>query len=86
MPKLLAVAFHEAISVQRMAELFKTDWNQLFAGNTVGHCPKCRNQFAIFLPSSDDPKNFDYVKQIEEIIGNDCRAGKHVAEVRLTQG
>jgi hypothetical protein len=63
-PKLLAAAFHEAVSVQRLAELFRSDWNQLFAGTTVGHCPKCRQQFAVFFSSSDDPKNLDYLKQM----------------------
>jgi hypothetical protein len=86
MPKLLATAFHEAISVQRLADLFQSDWNQLFAGTTVGHCAKCGRQFAIFFPSSDNPKNLDYLKQIEEMIANDCREGKHVAEIRLTFG
>jgi hypothetical protein len=86
MPKLLATAFHEAVSVDKLADLFRSDWNQLFAGTTVGHCPKCRRQFAIFFPSSDDAHNLDYLKQIEEMIGKDCCEGKHVAEIRLTFG
>jgi hypothetical protein len=81
---LLAASFHEAVSAERLAELFRSDWNQLFAGSTVGHCPKCRRQFAIFFPSSDDPQNGDYLKQIEGMIANNCHDGKHVAEVRLT--
>ena len=33
MAKRLAAAFHEAISVQSLAELFRSDWNQLFVGS-----------------------------------------------------
>lgn len=84
MARLLATAFHEAISVQRLADLFRSDWNQLFAGTTVGHCQKCGRQFAVFFQSSDDPQNLDYLKQIEEMIGKDCREAKHIEEIRLT--
>jgi hypothetical protein len=86
MARLLAVAFHEAISVNKLDELFRSDLNQLFAGTTAAHCPKCRRQFAVFFPSSDDPQNVDYLKTIEEMIANDCRDGKHVAEIGLTFG
>jgi len=86
MPKLLAAALHEAVSVQALSDLFKSDLNQLFAGTTAGHCPKCGQQFAIFFLSSDDPKNLEYLKQIEDMIAKDCREGKHVAEVKLQIG
>jgi hypothetical protein len=84
MARLVAVAFHEVVSVQRLEELFRSDWNQLFAGTTASHCPKCRRQFAVFFPASDDPQNLDYLKTIEEMLANDCRDGKHIAEISLT--
>jgi len=86
MSKLLARAFHEAVSVEKLGELYKSDSAQLFGGTTVGHCPKCRRQFAVFFPASDDPHNLDYLKQIEKMIGDDCREEKHVAEISLTFG
>jgi len=86
MSRLQAIAFHEAVSAQKIEELFRSDWNQLFAGVTAGHCPKCGRQFAVFFPSSDDPQNLDYLQTIEGMIANDCRDGKHVAEIRLTFG
>lgn len=86
MSRLLAAAFHEAVSVGKLAELFKSDSAQLFAGTTAAHCPKCRAQFAVFFPSSDDPENFAYLKQVEGMLAADCRDGKHVSEISLTLG
>lgn len=86
MSKLLAAAFHESVSVQALSDLFKSDLNQLFAGTTAGHCARCGQQFAVFFPSSDDPKNLEYLKQIEDMIAKDCRDGKHVVEIKLQIG
>ena len=82
---LRAIAFHESISVGKLAELYKSEWNQLFAAApTVAHCSKCRTQFAVFLPSSDDPQNMSYVTTLENRISEDCDKGKHSRiEMRL---
>jgi hypothetical protein len=86
MARLLAIGFHEAVSVEKLAELFRSDMNQLFAGTTAAHCPTCRRQFAVFFPQSDDPENIRYLAKIEELIASDCRDGKHSVEISLTWG
>ena len=82
---LRAIALHESISVGKLAELYKSEWNQIFASApTLSHCPKCRAQFAVFLPSSDDPQNLFYVTTLEDRISKDCEKGKHShLEIRL---
>jgi hypothetical protein len=84
--RLLAIGFHEAVSVEKLAELFRSEVNQLFAGTTAAHCPTCRRQFAVFFPQSDDPENVKYLAKIEELIAGDCRDGNHSAEISLTWG
>jgi nucleosome binding factor SPN SPT16 subunit len=81
MGRLLAAAFHEAISVEKLDELFRSDLNQLFAGTTAAHCRNCKLQFAVFFPSSDDPENMNFLVAIEERIAADCRDGRHSAEI-----
>jgi hypothetical protein len=85
MGKLLAVAFHESVSVKKLEEIFRSDWNSLFGGTTAAHCPKCRGQFAVFFQGSDDPQNPEYLKTLEAMMGNDCKDGKHSQELRFTQ-
>lgn len=80
---LRAAAFHETISRKRLDELFRSDANQLFGGNTAGHCPQCGAQFAVFFPASDDPKNLEYLDTIQREISKDCKAGKHAMEILL---
>lgn len=84
--RLLAIAFHEAISVEKLGELFRSDLNQLFAGTTAAHCRTCGRQFAVFFPNSDDPENMDFLVAIEERIAADCQDGRHSAEISLTRG
>ena len=65
-----AAAFHEAVSVQRLEALFfSLDWNGLFAGTIAMQCPQCRGPFGVFFQSSDDPKNAEYLKVLEDLIG-----------------
>ena len=80
---LRAMAFHESISVERLNNLFRSDWNQLFAGTTAGHCSRCGAQFAVFFPNSDDRDNGEYLASIEKLISEDCKAGKHSREFVL---
>jgi hypothetical protein len=86
MARLLAIGSHEAVSVEKLAELFRSEMNQLFAGTTAAHCPICRGQFAVFFPQSDDPENAKYLGQIEKLIAGECREGNHSAEISLTWG
>ena len=74
-----AIALHESVSIGKLAELFKPDIVQLFAGSTAAHCEKCGAQYAVFLPHLDDSQNFYYVKEIEKLIARDCENGKHSA-------
>lgn len=84
MARLLAIAFHEAVSIERLTELFHSEMNQLFAGTIVAPCPVCRRQFAVFFPQADDPENVGYLAKIEELIAGDCQEGQHSPEISLT--
>jgi hypothetical protein len=84
--RLLAIAFHEAVSVEKLADVFRSDINQLFGGTTAAGCPSYRRQFAVFFPNSDDPENVKYLADIETLIAGDCRDSKHSAEISLTWG
>jgi rRNA maturation protein Nop10 len=81
---LRATAFHEAISVSALEEIFKADANVLFAGTLATKCPKCGLRFAMFFPANDDPQNGEYRSQVEVMIANDCNRGKHVGTYSLT--
>jgi hypothetical protein len=83
MARLLAAAFQEVVSVKKLEELFRSNWNGLFAGTTAAHCPKCHGQFAVFFPSPDDPENLDYLKRLEQMMADNCRRRKHVQEFYL---
>lgn len=79
-----AIAFHETISVQKLAELFKPEIAQLFAGTTAAHCKNCGKQYAVFFPVADDPKNLGCVTDLEKQIAEDCNKGNHkLLEIRL---
>lgn len=81
---LRAIAFHDSVSVKQLEELFKSEWNQLFAGTTVAHCKKCGEQYAVFVPSADDPNNERYVAELENQISQGCEKGTHSeVEIRL---
>jgi hypothetical protein len=86
MSRLLAIAFHEAVSVEKLADVFRSGANQLFGGTIAAHCPTCRCQFAVFFPQADDPENRKYLAEIEKLIAGDCRDEKHSAEISLTWG
>lgn len=86
MTKLLAIAFHESVSVAKLAQLFTSELNQLFAGTTAAHCRVCGMQFAVFFPASDDPENGKYLADIEKLIQQDCEHGAHHEEISLTFG
>jgi hypothetical protein len=77
---LRAHAFHEAISAEKLEELFKSDQNVLFAGSTAGECSLCKKRFAIFFPAKDDPENLAYLAKVNEMIAKDCRGGRHRGE------
>jgi hypothetical protein len=77
---LRAMAFHEAISVQKLEEIFKSDKNVVFGGTLGGACANCKAKFAVFFPAKDDPHNLDYLAKLNEVIAKDCRCGKHAGE------
>jgi hypothetical protein len=59
---LRATAFHEAISVNALEEIFKAYANVLFAGTLATKCSKCGLRFAVFFPVKDDPQNEEWLK------------------------
>ena len=77
---LRAMAFHEAISVARLEELFYVDTNAVFACSIAARCPTCKTRFAVFFPAKDDEKNPEYLAGVLEAIGRDCKRGHHVGE------
>jgi hypothetical protein len=81
---LKAIAFHESVSLGKLQELFRSEWNQLFAATTFAHCKKCRALYGVFLPQIDDPQNGPYVADLETRISENCDNGRHsLAEIRL---
>jgi len=75
-----AKGFHEAISVEKLEELFAADYNALFAGTVGSQCPTCGLRFAVFFVAKDDPQNPEYLKALEGIMWQDCNGGKHRGE------
>jgi hypothetical protein len=81
---LRAIAFHEAISVQKLEEIFNADANVLFGGTLRAKCPTCGLKFAVFFPAYDDPENQDYLAKLQGLIASDCKDGRHRAEYVFT--
>jgi hypothetical protein len=80
---LRAIAFHESISVKRLAVISESEFNQVFAGAKSTRC-NCGTAYALFLPQSDDPQNDEYVADLAKRISADCNKGKHsLLEIRL---
>jgi rRNA maturation protein Nop10 len=77
---LRAIAFHESISTKKLEEIFSTDANTLFGGTLGARCPTCGLRFAVFFPAYDDPKNQDYLTELQKLIASDCKQGKHCGE------
>ena len=81
---LIAVALHDSISADKLEDLFKSEWNQLFAATTFAHSKKCRHLYAVFLPKSGDLENGPCIAALESRIAEDCDKGKHsLTEIRL---
>lgn len=81
---LKAIAYHHAISPDKLEALFTSEWNQLFATTTFVRCTKCGTLYAVFLPAADDAENGRYVADVEDRISKDCDGGKHsLSEIRL---
>jgi hypothetical protein len=74
---LRAMGFHEAVSVDRLEELFASDKTALFAGTIATRCPTCGLRFAVFFPAKDDPQNPEHQKALEQMMWADCNGGKH---------
>jgi hypothetical protein len=81
---LRAIAFHEAISVQKLEEIFNADANVLFGGTLGAKCPTCSLKFAVFFPAYDDPENGDYLAKLQGLIASDCKGGKYRGEYAFT--
>jgi hypothetical protein len=81
---LRAMAFHNAISYDRLEELFKSETNQMFATSLAGACPHCKLKFAVFFPVKDDPRNPEFLAKMNELIGKNCDKGKHGGEYVFT--
>jgi hypothetical protein len=77
---LRAIGFHEVISYERLEEIFKADASAVFGGTLAGACPQCGLKFGVFFPAKDDPENPKYLSQLTEMIGSDCKNGKHRGE------
>ena len=84
---LRPVAFHESISKDKLAELFKLEKYQLFAAPpTPVHCKKCGTMYAVFLPRDNDPQNGPYIAELEDRISSGCDRGNHSSlEVSLDE-
>jgi hypothetical protein len=82
---LAAIAYHEAISLEKLEQLFRSDYHAVFACTMEGKCPRCQARFAVFFPFKDDDENPKYLADLMKLVGDTCRArkGGHTATYSL---
>jgi hypothetical protein len=80
-----AIAFHEAIAMEKMDVYFRSPESQLQSETQAGKCVKCNLAFAIVLAVKSDPRNPEYVGHLNAIIAEDCIAGHHRDEYVLEE-
>jgi len=74
---LRAIALHESISRERLAELFGPVENQVFSSANATACGHCGARFAIWYADRQDPDIRSHVRGLEIRIAEDCKDGKH---------
>jgi hypothetical protein len=78
-----AIAFHEAIAVEKMDEYFQA--SELQSETQPGRCVKCDLAFVIVLSVKSDPRNPEYVGHLNSVIADDCINGLHKDEYVLEE-
>jgi hypothetical protein len=81
---LVAIAVHEQVAGAKLAQLERTDPNQMF-GSGTGTCPRCGATFAIIFMSDFNKDNQKFAARLEQLIGEDCNEGKHALEIVLNK-
>jgi hypothetical protein len=72
-----AIAFHEAIAVEKMDEYFRSSESELQSDTQPGKCVRCDLAFAIVLAVKSDLRNPEYVGHLNAMIADDCINGLH---------
>jgi hypothetical protein len=80
-----AIAFHELIATDKIHELFGSPESQEQIETRQGKCVKCNLEFVIVLLAKSDPRNPEYVGQLNGIIAEDCIGGSHRDEYSLDE-
>lgn len=80
-----AIAFHEAVAVEKMHEYFHSPQSELQSETQGGKCVKCNLAFAIVLAVKSDPRNPEYVGHLNSIIADDCINEFHKDEYILEE-
>jgi hypothetical protein len=79
----LAIAYHESIALEKLHEHFDGPEAHLMALSAGTKCEKCGLLFAVVLTARTDPRNNEYVSELDRMIGDDCRNGEHQQEYGL---
>jgi hypothetical protein len=80
-----AIAFHEAIAMEKMDEYFHSPESELQSETQAGKCVKCNLAFAIVLTVKGHPRNPEYVGHLNSMIADDCINGVHKDEYLLEE-
>lgn len=80
-----AIAFHEAIAMEKMDEYFHSPESELQSETQAGKCVQCNLAFAIVLVVKSDPRNPEYIARLNSMIADDCINGIHKDEYVLEE-
>jgi hypothetical protein len=80
-----AIAFHEAIAMEKMDEYFHSPESGIQSETQAGKCVKCNLAFAIILVVKNDPRNQEYIGHLNSMIADDCINGIHRDEYVLEE-
>jgi hypothetical protein len=78
-----AIAFHEATAIEKLEDYFASSDAERHASTRAGKCDKCDLGFAIIVTDEKDPRNPEYIDQLQTMIAEDCISGLHQAEYVL---
>jgi hypothetical protein len=78
-----AIAFHSSLALEKLHEYFADEPAQCSAVSIGTKCEKCGFSFAIVLPMKNDPKNQEYMNELNKMIAADCINGMHQEEYVL---
>jgi hypothetical protein len=72
-----AIAFHESTAMEQLEAYFASSDGQSTASTRAAKCDKCDLIFAVIVTDGNDPRNSQYLDQLQTIIAKDCITGMH---------